>query len=90
MIIFYLILFIIIYIYLINIKEHFGLQTSASRMSIDRMYYDDQIFDKVDYIPNSQDIGEDGVTGWIKCMRDCDGTCLEYGISGNSYCFHKI
>lgn len=67
--------------------------TFNGRMAIDDQYFSDKLFDNVVYYPNTyeEDSELNNVvnTGWVKCKQECDGTCLEYGITGNTYCFSK-
>ena len=47
--------------------------------------YDDKLFDDVVlYESNPADFSDSGV---YKCLQNCKGTCLEYGITGNTFCF---
>jgi hypothetical protein len=65
-----------------------GLYTFNGRMAIDDQYYYDKVFDDVIYYPNEYTPDQDLViTGWIKCKQECPGYCVEYMVSGNSYCF---
>lgn len=72
-----------------------GLNTFNGRMAVDDQYFYDKIFDDVKYYPNQYatkyDTGEDIdkllMTGMMKCYDECSGKCVEYGISGNAYCF---
>jgi len=78
-----IILFFLIYLDMVRKKVIEGLNTFAGRLSIDSQYFYDQIFDDVSYYPNDKD----GTTGWIKCKQQCPGHCIEFGVSGNAYCF---
>uniref|UniRef100_A0A6C0AD88 Uncharacterized protein n=1 Tax=viral metagenome TaxID=1070528 RepID=A0A6C0AD88_9ZZZZ len=58
--------------------------------------FDDRLFDphfndpynKTIYYENKE---ENGLNSGIKdCIKNCDGSCLEYGISGNAWCFPKV
>jgi hypothetical protein len=88
----------IIYQYYITFHTNFiieGLNTFNGRMAIDDQYFYDKIFDNVTYYPNEyakdydtgEEIGKLLITGWMKCRQQCNGNCIEYGISGDSYCF---
>ena len=47
--------------------------------------FDDKLFDDVVmYESNPADFSDSGV---YKCLQKCKGTCLEYGITGNTFCF---
>lgn len=72
-----------------------GLNTFNGRMAIDDQYFYDKIFDDVIYYPNEyakdydtgEEIGKLLITGWVKCKQQCGGNCIEYGVSGDTYCF---
>lgn len=52
--------------------------------------YYDTLFDDVTYYPNEIDPGSGlptGLTGYSMCKYQCKGNCMEYGETGNSYCF---
>jgi hypothetical protein len=71
------------------------LNTFNGRMAIDDQYFFDKLFDDVSYYPNEyqknyesgEQIGKLIKTGWIRCKEECPGKCMEYGISGHTYCF---
>ena len=45
------------------------------------------IFDDTVYYENRE---EDGLnSGILKCLKECDGNCLEYGITGVAWCYPK-
>jgi len=49
--------------------------------------YDDKLFDDVImYESDPADINKSGV---YKCLENCKGSCVEYGITGNTFCFPK-
>ena len=60
-----------------------GLYTFNGTMAIDSQYFYDNLFNNVFYYPNQPD----GTSGWVKCRSECPGNCVEYGVTGNSYCF---
>lgn len=66
--------------------------TFNGRMAIDDQYFYDKLFDDVVYYPNEYEgdynLNDVKVTGWEKCKQECPGHCVEYNISGNSYCFN--
>lgn len=52
--------------------------------------YYDTLFDDVLYFPNEVDKKTGwttGVTGFMRCKYNCAGNCMEYGYTGNAYCF---
>jgi hypothetical protein len=55
--------------------------------------YQNQLPNNDDAIENkyqSSLIGKLIGVGIYDCLKDCNGSCVEYGISGNAYCFRKI
>lgn len=72
-----------------------GLYTFNGRMAIDDQYFYDKLFDDVTYYPNrydkeyktAEEIGKLVETGWMRCLQECPGKCVEFGVTGNSYCF---
>lgn len=71
------------------------LNTFNGRMAVDDQYFYDKLFDDVVYYPNeynrnyktSEDIGKLTATGWMRCNKECNGRCQEFGITGHAYCF---
>ncbi len=59
------------------------------RMAIDDQYFYNKIFDNVAYFDNKYDYdsGDLITTGWETCKMQCTGNCVEYGLSGATYCF---
>lgn len=99
----YMIIIIIIIIFIILLiynncvtVEH--LNTFNGRMAIDDQYFYDKLFDDVVYYPNKyekdydtgEEIGKLLETGWIRCLSECKGNCVEYGLTGHTYCFPKL
>lgn len=97
-----LLIFIAIWVFIMitfqNKKIIEGLNTFNGRMAIDDQYFYDKLFDDVVYYPNEyereyenedrgEEIGKLIKTGWMRCKEECPGHCVEYGLSGNSYCF---
>lgn len=65
--------------------------TYNGHMATNDQYYYDKTFDNVVYYPNKytedsalNDIVENG---WTQCKQSCEGNCIEFGVSGASYCF---
>jgi hypothetical protein len=65
--------------------------TFNGRMAIDDQYFYDKLFDDVVYYPNQYEndynLNDINMIGWEKCKMECTGHCVEYGITGNAYCF---
>ena len=90
------IILIIFIIYKYNKKQDIeGLYTFNGRMSIEDQWFHDNLFDNVYYFPNKyaqpyetgEEIGKLLDTGLAKCLQECPGNCMEYGVSGRAYCF---
>jgi hypothetical protein len=47
--------------------------------------YDDKLFD--DLISYENDPNDPLNTGVFKCLTECSGNCVEYGMTGLAYCF---
>ena len=77
-----IIIFIFIF-YLNNLNEKFDDIINIERTP---SYLNDALFD--DIIPYEND--EEGRLGLDKCLEYCNGTCLEYGITGNANCFPQV
>lgn len=84
---------IVIYFLLISKKEYFTFGDNENKLY-------DKIFDNVIYYPNKysvdtsikDNVGKFGYlqrTGYDLCKEKCDGNCVEYGVTGNTYCFTK-
>lgn len=90
-----IIVFIVAVILYTNPDMVEGLNTFNGRMAIDDQYFYDKLFDDVYYYPNDyeknyergEEIGKLVKTGWTKCKEECPGHCVEFGVSGRSYCF---
>jgi hypothetical protein len=66
-------------------NDKIGLKIENIRTGTDS--FDDKLFDDVVmYESNPADYSDSGV---YKCLERCKGTCLEYGITGNTFCFPK-
>jgi hypothetical protein len=88
-----IILFLLIMKHNNNLIE--GLNTFNGRMAVDDQYFYDKMFDDVMYYPNlydkdyktGEEIGELISTGWQRCKSSCPSHCVEFGVTGNAYCF---
>ena len=64
--------------------------TTNGTQAIDDQYFYDKLFDNVTYYGNEYDtgynLGDIISTGWDKCKNECNAECVEYGITGNTYC----
>ena len=92
----YFIIIIVIIVLLILVLRKFEHYTGSSitnnkiglkieNISSGTRTYDDKLFDDVVlYESNPADFSDSGV---YKCLQNCKGTCLEYGITGNTFCF---
>ncbi len=50
-----------------------------------KKFTDDALFKDIIYFENIDII--DGETGLEKCFKSCKGVCVEFGVTGNAYCF---
>lgn len=61
------------------------------RLSIDDQYFSDKLLSGTIYYPNryegGQTMGSLLYRGIDKCHAECPGTCVEYMVSGNAWCF---
>lgn len=72
-----------------------GLYTFNGRLSSDLQWFYDKLFNEVYYFPNrfdqpyktGEEIGRLIETGYDHCCRVCNGSCVEYGVMGDAYCF---
>jgi len=74
-----------------TVKEHKDYSIFYDQQFKNTKYYEnDGIFKNTIYYEND-DTGATGnkglLTGWQKCKLSCPGHCLEYGVSGNTWCF---
>ena len=47
--------------------------------------FDDRLFsDVIAYKSDQEDITKPGI---FECLKKCDGKCVEYGMTGNAFCF---
>lgn len=49
---------------------------------------EDKSFDDIVFYRSEQVWGEE--TGLQKCLKNCNGTCVEFGVTNDSMCFPKI
>jgi len=47
--------------------------------------FDDKLFD--DVITYKSSLTDTKDTGVFKCLEQCKGNCVEYGVTGTAYCF---
>lgn len=86
---FIIILFLLI-ILLISLakknKEKFG-GIKLEYIKSGTVSFDDKLFDDVTmYKSDLKDLQKAGI---YECLEKCKGTCVEYGITGNAFCFPK-
>jgi hypothetical protein len=87
-----LLIVIIVFLYTSSKKES---MTSISKLYGNKIEniksgtrtYDDALFDDVKSYEN--DPNDALNTGVYKCLDNCDGNCVEYGMTGLAYCFPK-
>jgi len=65
--------------------------TFNGRMAIDDQYYYDKLFDDVVYYPNEYNddykLNDLKTSGYDKCLEECPGNCVAFGLTDNAYCF---
>lgn len=77
-------IFILYYVLQLNADHEYFLN-DVMKVKRGPQILDDKLFtDVVTY-----DNDEDGRLGIDKCLEACNGTCLEYGISGIAHCFPR-
>lgn len=83
-------LFLLILFYFLTANKIEHLNTFNGRMSVNDQYFYDKLFDDVIYFPTIESNNwsdRPGSSGYSRCMLTCPGNCVEYGVSGNAYCF---
>lgn len=90
----FIILLIIIYTLINNCSnEQFETKISKQFLTFDKMskqidILTDTMFKDTKVFNNDDNLYEDGnFTGLEKCFDKCDGTCVEFGVTGIAYCF---
>ena len=86
-----IVILIVIVLIQINKSEKF---TNESRKGIEltniptgTKTFDDPLFNDVAYYKS--DLKDADNSGIFQCLEKCKGTCVEYGMTGNAYCFPK-
>lgn len=102
---FFFILFFILFLYTSRyiepfytsntIKEHDGLSIfydKQFKLENEKMYNHDPLLKNTTYYEQKTQIGggKTGLTGWEKCRLTCQGRCLSFGYTGNSWCFEPV
>ncbi len=49
--------------------------------------FDDKLFD--DVVMYKSSLTDESKSGLYECLEKCNGTCVEYGVTGNAFCFPK-
>lgn len=79
--------FIIAYfLYGIYRKEKFDLDNLKYTNSKNLMFNDNLFNDVIMYKSDQKDLLKAGI---YECIEKCNGTCVEYGVTGNAFCFPK-
>ena len=81
-----LVLVIVIVIFGFKKSENFGgLKLEYIKTGSDS--FDDKLFNDVKmYKSDTKDTQKAGI---FECLEKCKGTCVEYGMTGNAFCFPK-
>jgi len=93
----YLIIILIILIYYLSNNSNIEKMTLENSDTDDKDFYD-EIFENVIHYPNEyekdnfteENIGKIIKLGIDKCKTECKGDCVEYGLTGHSYCFNPL
>lgn len=96
-----ILIILLIFILFLNLKLKEHLNVANGELSKDEQYRYDSMFKDVDHYPNiytetpelddpSKDLGKLKKLGLKDCREKCRGKCVEYGITGNAYCFNQI
>lgn len=62
-----------------NIFKPVGIQNPPYKLN------EDKLFNDIIYFENDNEPG--GLLGIEKCVKSCQGNCVEYGITGHAHCF---
>ncbi len=65
-------------------SEEEGLAIKNDSLFQDVIFYDND--ENLSYSINNK---KEGKTGLEKCLAECDGRCIEFGVSGNANCFPR-
>lgn len=68
-----------------NNEKFGGIQIEYTKSGT--LSFDDKLFDDVKMYKS--DIKNLQKAGIYECLEKCNGTCVEYGITGNAFCFSK-
>lgn len=87
-----IIVILVLFVYIVSSKQDMAKPliegyTFNGRMAIDDQYFYDRLFDDVTYYPDEYNEDNEVMTGWNRCVMECPGHCVEFGVTGNSYCF---
>jgi len=83
-IIFVIILLLIKYIYFDENIETLEQTSNISGRKNPIIFLDDPFFNNLVYYKN-----DENELGIDKCVKECDGNCVEFGVTGLAYCFSK-
>ncbi len=81
-----LIILLLIAFFLFKKNNNENFLSAIKKIERTPSYLDDPLFS--DIIPYDND--EDGRLGLDKCLANCNGVCLEYGVTGNANCFPNV
>lgn len=78
------ILLILLFVFVLSKKENYADSQSSNKDS-DPLHSD--LFNDVKLYAGDKTL--DGELGLEKCIKECNGMCVEYGMTGDAYCFPK-
>ena len=88
-----LLLLIILLIITIKKSEHFkydDVKNSKSGVQTTPDILLDPLFKNMKFYLNDENPYEGGKLGLDKCFEECNGSCVEFGVSGNTFCFPPL
>ena len=77
---------LILLLYVWNRNETYIESTIFPKKNVQPEILKDMFFQDVVMIDNDEDLST-GMLGIDKCMDQCNGNCVEYGITGQGMCF---
>jgi hypothetical protein len=81
-----ILLLILIFILLLNKKENYKNNQNKDIIQGSEPL-EGKLFDDVIMIKGAKTL--EGELGLEKCIKNCDGMCVEYGMTGDAFCFPK-
>jgi len=83
-IIFFIVICSIVVLYIVSKDHNIDRFDPLTAIRVKPYIFDDKLFKDVLIYQN-----DDDRSGLDKCLGDCKGTCVEYGVSGVAHCFPR-